>query len=59
MRMRAGAFDDEQMSAALVSQTDIFQTVREKLGATDLSGVHAAILECNGEISLIRKSDQA
>jgi uncharacterized membrane protein YcaP (DUF421 family) len=54
-----GHFDDEQMSAALVSQTDIFQTVREKLGAADLSGVHAAILECNGEISLIRKSDQA
>jgi hypothetical protein len=54
-----GHFNDKQMSAALVSQTDVFQTVRQKLGATDLSGVYAAILECNGEISLIRKSDQA
>jgi hypothetical protein len=51
---RDGRFDEKQMSAALITQTDVFETARQQLGADDLSGVRVATLERNGEISLIR-----
>jgi uncharacterized membrane protein YcaP (DUF421 family) len=44
------------MLAALVSQTDILETVRRELGTEALDKVQSAILERNGEISIIRKS---
>ncbi|WP_429299040.1 DUF421 domain-containing protein [Paraburkholderia sp. GAS199] len=52
---RDGNFDRQQMLAALVSQTDILETVRKELGTEALDKVQAAILERNGEISIIRK----
>ncbi|WP_233849667.1 DUF421 domain-containing protein [Paraburkholderia sp. HD33-4] len=52
---RDGSFDKQQMLAALVSRTDILETVRKELGTEALDKVQAAILERNGEISIIRK----
>jgi uncharacterized membrane protein YcaP (DUF421 family) len=52
---RDGKFDQQQMLAALVSQTDILETVRKELGTDALDKVQRAILERNGEISIIRK----
>jgi uncharacterized membrane protein YcaP (DUF421 family) len=54
---RDGRFDEKQMSAALITRTDLFETARQQLGANDLSGIRAATLERNGEISLIRDRD--
>ena len=53
---RDGNFDRQQMLAALVSKTDILETVRKELGTEALDKVQGAILERNGEISIIRKS---
>lgn len=54
---RDGRFDEKQMAAALITRTDLFETARQRLGANDLSGVRAATLERNGEISLLRDKD--
>ncbi|WP_031361469.1 DUF421 domain-containing protein [Caballeronia sordidicola] len=54
---RDGRFDEKQMAAALITRTDLFETARQQLGADDLSGVRAATLERNGEISLLRDND--
>jgi uncharacterized membrane protein YcaP (DUF421 family) len=54
---RDGRFDEQQMLAALVSRTDIFETVRRELGTDALDRVQSAILERNGEISIIRKTN--
>ncbi|SAL05187.1 hypothetical protein AWB81_07055 [Caballeronia arationis] len=50
-----GKFDEEQMSAALITRTDVFETARQELHTTTLDDVRAAILERNGQVSLIRK----
>ncbi|MCP3716428.1 DUF421 domain-containing protein [Paraburkholderia sp. CNPSo 3281] len=52
---RDGTFNRAQMSAALITRTDVLETVRQELHATQLEDVEAAILERNGEISLIRR----
>ncbi|MDN7673062.1 DUF421 domain-containing protein [Burkholderia oklahomensis] len=52
---RNGRFDDAQMSAALITTTDVYESVRQKTGDCDLSGVAAAILERNGHVSIIRR----
>jgi uncharacterized membrane protein YcaP (DUF421 family) len=51
---RDGRFDERQMSAALITRTDLLETARQQLGAGDLSEVRVATLERNGEISLLR-----
>jgi len=51
---RDGRFDEQQMSAALITRTDVLESARRQLGARDLAAVEAAILERNGEVSLIR-----
>ncbi|TDN57746.1 YetF domain-containing protein [Paraburkholderia sp. BL10I2N1] len=53
---RDGHFDDDQMYAALITRADVFETARQVLSSLDLENVQAAILERNGEVSLIRKS---
>ena len=50
-----GKFDDEQMSAALITKTDVFETARQELHSNGLEDVKAAILERNGQVSLICK----
>jgi uncharacterized membrane protein YcaP (DUF421 family) len=50
-----GKFNSRQMSAALITRTDIFETARQELNSTDLRDVQSAILERNGQVSLIRK----
>ncbi|KXV09549.1 hypothetical protein CR51_10390 [Caballeronia megalochromosomata] len=52
---RDGRFNDEQMSAALITRTDVFETARQELHSLDLEDVQSAMLERNGEVSLIRK----
>ncbi|SAK99007.1 hypothetical protein AWB77_05919 [Caballeronia fortuita] len=54
-----GKFDDKQMSAALITRTDVFETARQELHATGLDDVQSAILERNGQVSLIRKPKDA
>lgn len=53
-----GRFDLEQMSAALVTRSDILESARRQLGTTTLDGVKYAVLERNGEISLIREQNE-
>ncbi|MCC8391568.1 DUF421 domain-containing protein [Paraburkholderia sp. MMS20-SJTR3] len=50
-----GKFNAREMHAALVTRTDIEETVRQETGSRSLENVAAAILERNGEISVIRK----
>jgi uncharacterized membrane protein YcaP (DUF421 family) len=50
-----GRFDKQQMLAALVSRTDILETVRKELGTDALDKVQSTILERNGQISISRK----
>jgi uncharacterized membrane protein YcaP (DUF421 family) len=50
-----GQFNSRQMSAALTTQTDVLETARQTLHTRDLDKVESAILERNGQVSLIRK----
>ena len=52
---RDGRFQQDQMDAALLTVGDIEETVRQTLGTHTLDDVQAAILERNGQVSLIRK----
>jgi uncharacterized membrane protein YcaP (DUF421 family) len=47
------------MRAALITPTDVQESVRQKTGSRSMDDVAAAILERNGEISVIRKRPQA
>ncbi|BBU31312.1 DUF421 domain-containing protein [Burkholderia sp. THE68] len=55
----SGRFNEEQMSAALITKTDVFETARQELHSFDLDEVQSAILERNGQVSLIRKKNAA
>lgn len=50
-----GQFHRREMNAALVSTTDIRESVRQKTGSRSMEQVAAAILERNGEVSVIHK----
>jgi uncharacterized membrane protein YcaP (DUF421 family) len=50
-----GEFNAREMHAALMTRTDIEETVRQKTGSRSMDNVAAAILERNGEVSVIRK----
>ncbi|WP_233830354.1 DUF421 domain-containing protein [Paraburkholderia sp. ZP32-5] len=50
-----GVFNAREMHAALMTRTDIEETVRQKTGSRSMDNVAAAILERNGEVSVIRK----
>jgi uncharacterized membrane protein YcaP (DUF421 family) len=52
---KEGQFNRRQMSAALITRTDVFQAVRQELNSLDLQDVQSAILERNGQLSLIRE----
>lgn len=52
---RDGQFNQREMTRALVTATDIQESVRQTLGSRAMSDVAAAVLERNGGISLIRK----
>ncbi|MFM0179054.1 MULTISPECIES: DUF421 domain-containing protein [Paraburkholderia] len=54
---RDGRFNEREMLAALITRTDVLETVRQELGSDALDRVKSAILERNGEISIIRKTD--
>ena len=50
-----GQFNNRQLSAALITRTDVFETARQELNSLDLQDVQSAILERDGQVSLIRK----
>jgi uncharacterized membrane protein YcaP (DUF421 family) len=50
-----GAFNAHEMHAALVTPTDVQESVRQKTGSRSMENVAAAILERNGDVSVIRK----
>ncbi|APA84668.1 DUF421 domain-containing protein [Paraburkholderia sprentiae WSM5005] len=50
-----GKFHADEMHAALVTRTDVEESVRQKTGSRSMDNVAAAILERNGEVSVIRK----
>lgn len=52
---RNGQFNKAEMGKALVTATDIQESVRQTLGQRGMSNVEAAVLERNGAISVIRK----
>lgn len=52
-----GQFNRRQMSAALITTTDVFEAARQELNSLDLQDVQLAILERNGQVSLIRKRE--
>ena len=52
---RDGAFNSREMEAALITRTDVHESVRQKTGARSMDHVAAAILERNGDISVIHK----
>jgi len=54
-----GQFNSRQMYAALITRTDVFETARQELNSLDLEDVQSAILERNGQVSLIRKRESA
>lgn len=54
---RDGQFNKAQMTRALVTETDIQESVRQTLGARGMSNVEAVVLERNGAISVIRKDN--
>jgi uncharacterized membrane protein YcaP (DUF421 family) len=51
-----GAFNARELNAALITPTDVQESVRQKTGARSMDNVAAAILERNGEVSVIRKN---
>lgn len=54
---RDGQFNKAQMTRALVTETDIHESVRQTLGARGMLNVESAVLERNGAISVIRKDN--
>ncbi|KXU86591.1 hypothetical protein CI15_19365 [Paraburkholderia monticola] len=50
-----GQFNANEMHAALVTRTDVEESVRQKTGSRSMDDVAAAILERNGEVSVIHK----
>ncbi|TDG03230.1 DUF421 domain-containing protein [Paraburkholderia guartelaensis] len=52
---RDGQFNQREMAKALLTATDIEESVRQTLGARTMSDVAAAILERSGEVSIISK----
>lgn len=56
---RDGRYDARQMSAALITKTDLLEAARQSFHAPDLDDVQAAFLERNGKVSLIRKQKRS
>jgi uncharacterized membrane protein YcaP (DUF421 family) len=50
-----GAFNERELRAALMTKNDVRESVRQKLGSRSMDKAAAAILERNGEVSVIRK----
>jgi len=55
---RDGQFNVHQLSAALTTKRDVFETARQELHTADLNEVSSAVLERNGQVSLIVKKDK-
>lgn len=51
-----GTFNAREMTAALITPADVQESVRQKTGTRSMDNVAAAILERNGDVSVIRKN---
>ena len=51
--VRAGRRDERALERALVTQKDLEEAVRKKTGTEDVSKVERAVLERNGEITVV------
>lgn len=53
--VRKGKPDAGQMRRALITDNDLKEAVRKKIGTSDISAVEGAVLERNGDITVIEK----
>lgn len=53
--VRSGKSDPEQMRRALVTRNDLEEAVRRRTGSRDLGSVDCAILERNGDITVLER----
>ena len=55
--VRDGNINARQMEAGLICARDLEVALRKKGGAQTMQSVHQAILECNGEITIVLNKD--
>ena len=51
--VRNGVADARQMRRALITKNDLEEAVRKKMGSSDFSSIEGAVLERNGDITVI------
>jgi uncharacterized membrane protein YcaP (DUF421 family) len=54
--VRNGKADTHQMRRALITMNDLEEAVRKKTGSSDVSTIEGAVLERNGDITVIEKA---
>jgi uncharacterized membrane protein YcaP (DUF421 family) len=54
--VRNGKADANQMKRALITKNDLEEAVRKKTGSSDVSAIKGAVLERNGDITVIEKA---
>ena len=53
--MRNGKTDAKQMRRALITKSDLEEAVRKKTGTSEVSAIEGAVLERNGDITVIER----
>lgn len=56
--VRDGKADEEQMRRALISENDLKEAIRKKMGGSDVREIKGAVLERNGDISVIERESK-
>jgi len=54
--VRNGKTDAKQMRRALITKSDLEEAVRKKTGTSEVSAIEGAVLERNGDITVIEKT---
>jgi uncharacterized membrane protein YcaP (DUF421 family) len=54
--VRNGKTDAKQMRRALITKSDLEEAVRKKTGTSEVSAIEGAVLERNGDITVIEKA---
>ena len=54
--VRNGKADSDQMRKALITENDLKEAIRKKMGSSDVAGIKGAVLERNGDITVIEKT---
>lgn len=55
--VRRGKADVGQMRKALITDNDLKEAIRKKIGSSAISRIEGAVLERNGDITVIEKED--